>query len=120
MTLHPQGLHLSNQDRDIHKIPFLLEGNHLTTPPPPTTLIIMNITNITTKGGVITIAHKVSEDWKILWDFAIQTDEVITARRPDLLVLDKEKKCAKLLISPYHKILEYRRDKVSSLKSSKI
>jgi len=58
VTLHPQGLHLSNQDRDIHKIPFLLEGNHLTTPPPTTT--IMNITNITTKNGVITIAHKVS------------------------------------------------------------
>ena len=33
--------------------------------------------------------------WKLLWDFMIQTDKVITARRPDLLLLDKAKKCAK-------------------------
>ena len=30
-----------------------------------------------------------NEDYKILWDFSIQTDHVIEARRPDLLVVDK-------------------------------
>ena len=29
-----------------------------------------------------------NEDYKILWDFSIQTD-VIEARRPDLVVVDK-------------------------------
>ena len=34
-----------------------------------------------------------NEDYKILWDFSIQTDRVIEARRPDLVVVDKEKSC---------------------------
>lgn len=59
MTLYPQGSHVSNQDKNIHKISFLLEVNHLTTPT-PTTTIIMNITNITIKKGVIPIAQNVS------------------------------------------------------------
>ena len=29
---------------------------------------------------------------KLLWDFNIQTDNVIEARRPDLVLVDKEKK----------------------------
>jgi hypothetical protein len=29
---------------------------------------------------------------KLLWDFNIQTDKIIEARRPDLILLDKEKK----------------------------
>ena len=32
-----------------------------------------------------------NEDYKILWDFSIQTDHVIEAQRPDLVVVDKEK-----------------------------
>ena len=32
-----------------------------------------------------------NEDHKILWDFSIQTDHVIEARRPDLVVVDKER-----------------------------
>ena len=27
---------------------------------------------------------------KILWNFAVQTDHVIQARRPDMIVIDKE------------------------------
>ena len=35
-----------------------------------------------------------NEIWKILWDFSIQTDHVIEARRLDLVVVDKkERKC---------------------------
>ena len=29
---------------------------------------------------------------KILWDFEIQTDHIITGRRPDLVVITKKKK----------------------------
>ena len=31
-----------------------------------------------------------NEDYKILWDFSIQNDDVIEARRPDLVVVDKK------------------------------
>ena len=34
-----------------------------------------------------------NEDYKILWNFSIQTDHVIAARRPDLVVVDKESSC---------------------------
>ena len=34
-----------------------------------------------------------SEDWKILWDFSIQTDHVVEAQRPDLVVVDKMRTC---------------------------
>ena len=29
------------------------------------------------------------EDYKILWDFSIQTDHVVEVQRPDLVVVDK-------------------------------
>ena len=34
---------------------------------------------------------------KILWDFTIQTDHYITARRPDIVVVDKDKKTCQLI-----------------------
>ena len=34
-----------------------------------------------------------NRDYKILWDFSIQTDHVMEARRPDLVVVDKERSC---------------------------
>ena len=37
------------------------------------------------------VLEKFNEDW-IFCDFMVQTDKVITARRPGLLVLDMEKK----------------------------
>ena len=33
-----------------------------------------------------------NEQIEVLWDFNIQTDRVIEARRPDLVIIDKEKK----------------------------
>ena len=38
-----------------------------------------------------------NEDYKILWDFSIQTDHVIEARRPDLVVVDKKKRSCKII-----------------------
>ena len=34
-----------------------------------------------------------NEDYKILWGFSIQTDHVIEAQRPDLVLVDKERIC---------------------------
>ena len=33
---------------------------------------------------------------KLLWDFDIQTDHLISARRPDLIIINKKKKLSKL------------------------
>lgn len=33
-----------------------------------------------------------NDKFKILWDFTIQTDHIITARRPDIVVIDKQRK----------------------------
>ena len=38
-----------------------------------------------------------NEDYKILQDFSIQTDHVIEARRPDLVVIDKMKRTRKII-----------------------
>ena len=38
-----------------------------------------------------------NEDYKILWDFSIQTDHVIEARRPDLFVVDKKERSCKII-----------------------
>ena len=37
-----------------------------------------------------------NEDNKILWDFSIQTDHVIEARRPDLVAVDKKERSCKI------------------------
>ena len=34
-----------------------------------------------------------NEDYKILWDFSIQTDHVVEAWRTDLVLVDKERIC---------------------------
>ena len=34
-----------------------------------------------------------NEDYKILWDFSIQTHYVTAVRRPDLVMVDKERSC---------------------------
>ena len=33
-----------------------------------------------------------NETYKLLWDFEIQTDHLITARRPELVIIQKKKK----------------------------
>ena len=38
-----------------------------------------------------------NEDCKILWDFSIQTDHVLEARRPDLVVVDKKGRSCKII-----------------------
>ena len=37
-----------------------------------------------------------NQDYKILWDFSIQTDHVIEGRRPYLLIVDKTNKTCKI------------------------
>ena len=34
---------------------------------------------------------------KLLWDFGIQTDHQISARRPDLIVIDKKMRTSKIV-----------------------
>ena len=38
-----------------------------------------------------------NEEAKLLWDYSIQTDRVIQARRPDLTLVDKNKKSVSLI-----------------------
>ena len=38
-----------------------------------------------------------NDSWKILWDVTIQTDQVIEARRPDLVIINKTKMISRLL-----------------------
>ena len=38
-----------------------------------------------------------NEKCKILWDFTIQTDRLIGARRPDIMILDKERRKCQLI-----------------------
>ena len=38
-----------------------------------------------------------NEDYKILWDFSIQTDHVIEARRPNLVVVDQKERTCKII-----------------------
>ena len=39
-----------------------------------------------------------NKDYKILWDFSIQTDHVIEARRRDLIVVDKKERSCKIIV----------------------
>ena len=44
---------------------------------------------------------------KLLWDFNIQTDHLISARRPDLIIINKEKRTCKIVdfaVSADHRI----------------
>ena len=38
-----------------------------------------------------------NDSWKILWDVTIQTDHVIEARRPDMVIIDKTKNECKII-----------------------
>ena len=38
-----------------------------------------------------------NEDYKILWDFSIQIDYIIEARRPDLIVVDKKERSCEII-----------------------
>ena len=55
-----------------------------------------------------------NEDYKILWVFSIQTDHVIEARRPDLVVVDKKDRSCKIIdfAVPGDRIEEKEKDKI--------
>ena len=38
-----------------------------------------------------------NEDYKVLWDFSTQTDHVIEARKPDLVVVDQKRRTCKIV-----------------------
>ena len=38
-----------------------------------------------------------NEEYKILWGFSMQTDHVIEARRPDLVLVDKKERICKII-----------------------
>ena len=55
-----------------------------------------------------------NEDYKIFWDFNIQTDHVIEARRPDLVVVDKKERSCKIIdfAVPGDSRIEKEKDKI--------
>ena len=58
-----------------------------------------------------------NDSWKILWDFTIQTDHVIEARRPDIVIIDQTKYGCKIIYfaCPFDsRIEERKKDKKKS------
>ena len=56
-----------------------------------------------------------NEDYKILWDFSIQTDHVIEVRRPDLVLVDKKERSCKIIdfaVPRDSRIEEKKKDKI--------
>ena len=55
-----------------------------------------------------------NKDYKILWNFSIQTDHVIEAWRPDLVVLDKKERSCKIndFVVPGDSRIEKENDKI--------
>ena len=56
-----------------------------------------------------------NEDYKILWDFSIQTDHVIESRRPDLVLVDKKERICKIIdftVPGDSRIEEIEKDKI--------
>ena len=55
-----------------------------------------------------------SEDYKILWDFSVETDHVIEAQRPNLVVIDKEERSCKIIdfVFPGDSRIEEEKDKI--------
>ena len=64
--------------------------------------VVVNLHRRSTREGMITWEHEPesvleNEDYKILWDLSIQTDHVIEAQRPDLVVVDKKEIICKII-----------------------
>ena len=58
-----------------------------------------------------------NEDYKILWDFSIQTDHVIEARAPDLVVVDKKERSCKIIdfaVPGDRRVEEKEKDKIEN------
>ena len=50
-----------------------------------------------------------------MWDFSVQTDHVIKARRPDLVVLEKKRRSCEIIdfaVSGYSRIEEKEKEKI--------
>ena len=47
-----------------------------------------------------------NDSCKLLWDFNVQTDHIIHARRPDVILIDKEKNECKIIDFPYRMTVE--------------
>ena len=63
-----------------------------------------------------------NNSWKILWDFTIQTDHVIEARRPDMIIIDKTKNECKIIdfACPFDRRIEEReKDKMKGFNDLK-
>ena len=45
-----------------------------------------------------------NEMHKLLWDFEIQTDYLITARRPDLIIINNKKELAEFAVPADHSL----------------
>ena len=59
-----------------------------------------------------------NDSGKMLWDFTIQTDDVIEARRPDMVIIDKTKNECKIIVftCPFDSRIEEReKDKIKRL-----
>ena len=61
-----------------------------------------------------------NEEVKLLWGVNIQCDHVTEARRPDIVVVNKQEKSALLLILPYQPIKELVKRKMRKLRSIRI
>ena len=74
------------------------------------------------EAGDIWYAHEPervleNEDYKILWDFSIQTDHVIEIRRPDLVVVDQKERISKIIdfaVPGDSRIEENEKDKIET------
>ena len=63
-----------------------------------------------------------NNQFKVLWDFNVQTDHVIEARRPDMIVIDKEKKTCKIIdfaVPADYRLCQKEREKIEKYQDLK-
>ena len=63
-----------------------------------------------------------NEKLKILWDFTVQTDHIVEARRPDMMIIDKEKKSCLIVdfaVPSDHRIEIKEREKIEKYQDLK-
>ena len=61
-----------------------------------------------------------NEDYQILWGFSVQTDHLIEAPRPGLVVVDKKGRSCKIIdfaVPGYSRIEEKEKDKIENIKT---
>ena len=63
-----------------------------------------------------------NEKFKILWDFTVQTDHIVEARRPDMMIIDKENKLCLIVdfaVPSDHRIEIKEREKIEKYQDLK-